>query len=54
LLIPYGIQLLSQARRVRTDDPARALRLFKSNSWAGLILFLAIVAGVRLGGLPSG
>ncbi|MDB5462514.1 MAG: ubiA [Phenylobacterium sp.] len=54
LLIPYGIQLFSQARRVRTDDPARALRLFKSNSWAGLILFLAIVVGTRLAGLPSG
>jgi hypothetical protein len=33
---------------VRTDDPARALRLFKSNSWAGLLLVLAIVAGARL------
>ena len=48
LLIAYGIQLCSQARRVRTDDPVRALRLFKSNGWAGLILFLAIVAGARL------
>ena len=48
VLIAYGIQLCSQARRVRTDDPARALRLFKSNSWAGLILVVAIVAGTRL------
>ena len=48
LLIAYGIQLCSQARRVRTDDGARALRLFKSNSWAGLILFAALVAGTRL------
>jgi 4-hydroxybenzoate polyprenyltransferase len=48
LLIGYGIQLCSQARRVRTDDPARALRLFKSNGWAGLILLVAIVAGARL------
>jgi 4-hydroxybenzoate polyprenyltransferase len=54
LLIPYGIQLLSQARRFHTDDPARALALFKSNGWAGLILFLAIAAGVRLAGLPGG
>jgi 4-hydroxybenzoate polyprenyltransferase len=54
LLIAYGIQLFSQARRVRTDDPAKALRLFKSNSWAGLILFLAIVAGARLAGLAGG
>jgi 4-hydroxybenzoate polyprenyltransferase len=48
-LIAYGVQLLfSQARKVRTDDPAGALRLFKSNSWAGLILVLAIAAGARL------
>jgi 4-hydroxybenzoate polyprenyltransferase len=46
-LIAYGVQLCSQARKVRTDDPARALRLFKSNSWAGLILVLAILAGAR-------
>ena len=46
-LIAYGVQLCSQARKVRTDDPARALRLFKSNAWAGLILTLAIVAGTR-------
>jgi 4-hydroxybenzoate polyprenyltransferase len=46
-LIAYGIQLCSQARRVRTDDPARALRLFKSNSWAGLLLVIAIIAGAR-------
>ncbi len=48
LLIAYGIQLCSQALRVRTDDPMKALRLFKSNAGAGLILFLAIVAGARL------
>ncbi|WP_372783712.1 UbiA family prenyltransferase [Phenylobacterium sp.] len=48
LLIGYGIQLCSQARRVRTDDPDRALRLFRSNSWAGLLLFLAIATGARL------
>ena len=46
-LIAYGIQLCSQARRVRIDDPARALKLFKSNSWAGLLLVLALVAGAR-------
>ncbi|HEV7384720.1 MAG TPA: UbiA family prenyltransferase [Phenylobacterium sp.] len=48
VLIAYGIQLCSQALRVRTDDPVRALKLFKSNAGAGLILFLAIVAGARL------
>jgi 4-hydroxybenzoate polyprenyltransferase len=47
-LIAYGVQLCSQARKVRVDDGARALRLFKSNSWAGLILVLAIVAGTRI------
>jgi 4-hydroxybenzoate polyprenyltransferase len=46
-LIAYGVQLCSQARKVRTDDGPRALRLFKSNAWAGLILVLAIVAGTR-------
>jgi 4-hydroxybenzoate polyprenyltransferase len=46
-LIAYGIQLCSQARRVRIDDPARALRLFRSNGWAGLLLVLAILAGAR-------
>ncbi len=49
-LIAYGVQLCSQARKVRVDDPAGALRIFKSNGWAGLILVLAIVAGTRLGG----
>jgi 4-hydroxybenzoate polyprenyltransferase len=47
-LIAYGVQLSSQARKVRVDDGVRALRLFKSNSWAGLILVAAIVAGTRI------
>jgi 4-hydroxybenzoate polyprenyltransferase len=47
-LIAYGVQLCSQARKVRVDDGAKALRLFKSNSWAGLILVLAIIAGTRI------
>ncbi|HEX2816509.1 MAG TPA: UbiA family prenyltransferase [Phenylobacterium sp.] len=46
-LIAYGVQLCSQARKVRTDDPVKALRLFRSNSWAGLILVLALLAGAR-------
>jgi 4-hydroxybenzoate polyprenyltransferase len=46
-LIAYGVQLCSQARKVRTDDGTLALRLFKSNAWAGLLLVLAIVAGTR-------
>lgn len=46
-LIAYGVQLCSQARKVRMDDGTLALRLFKSNAWAGLILVLAIAAGTR-------
>jgi 4-hydroxybenzoate polyprenyltransferase len=46
-LIAYGVQLCSQARKVRMDDGPRALRLFRSNSWAGLVLFLAIFVGTR-------
>ncbi|MDB5424743.1 MAG: ubiA [Phenylobacterium sp.] len=41
LTLAYALQLGWQARAVRLDDPARALRLFKSNTWAGLILFAA-------------
>jgi 4-hydroxybenzoate polyprenyltransferase len=37
--------LARQVRRVRLDDPALALRLFKSNREAGLLLFLALLAG---------
>jgi 4-hydroxybenzoate polyprenyltransferase len=43
----YGLQLWSQARRARVDDPQLALVLFKSNAFAGLILFAAIAAGSR-------
>ncbi|WP_374469785.1 4-hydroxybenzoate octaprenyltransferase [Phenylobacterium sp.] len=45
LTLLYAIRLLDQARKVRLDRPVLALRLFKSNAWAGLILFAAIVAG---------
>jgi len=41
----YGVCLMMQARRTQVDNPARALVLFKSNAWAGLILFVAFVAG---------
>jgi 4-hydroxybenzoate polyprenyltransferase len=41
----YAAHLVLQARRVRIDQPAQALFLFKSNTWAGLILFVAIAAG---------
>ena len=43
--LAFAAHLAWQARRLRIDDPALCLRLFKSNRDAGLILFLAIVAG---------
>jgi 4-hydroxybenzoate polyprenyltransferase len=45
-LIAYAIHLGLQARRVRVDDGALALRLFQSNAWAGLMLFAALALGV--------
>jgi 4-hydroxybenzoate polyprenyltransferase len=41
----FAAQLVWQALRLRMDDPARALRLFKSNTLAGLLLFAALIAG---------
>ena len=41
----YALHLLRQTRRMRPDDPALALRLFKSNRDAGLVLLLAIILG---------
>jgi 4-hydroxybenzoate polyprenyltransferase len=41
----YGIHLSRQAQRFRTDDPALALAIFRSNALAGLILFAALCAG---------
>ena len=40
-----GLHLAWQTRRLRLDDPAGALRLFKANTLTGLLLFAAIVAG---------
>jgi 4-hydroxybenzoate polyprenyltransferase len=42
----YGFMLARQAQRLRIDDPARALALFKANTWAGLVLFCAFAAGL--------
>jgi len=42
----YGMMLARQAQQLKVDDPARALALFKSNTWAGLVLFLAFAAGL--------
>jgi 4-hydroxybenzoate polyprenyltransferase len=41
----FAAQLVWQALSLRMDDPARALRLFKSNTLAGLLLFAALAAG---------
>ncbi|MDO8902816.1 MAG: 4-hydroxybenzoate octaprenyltransferase [Phenylobacterium sp.] len=41
----FGLHLSRQAAQVRLEDPAGALALFKSNSLAGLALFLALMAG---------
>jgi 4-hydroxybenzoate polyprenyltransferase len=54
LLAGYAAHLVRQARRVRVDDGALALRLFRSNTWAGVILFVAIAAGLRLVLGPQG
>ena len=42
----FGMMLSRQAQRLRVDDPAGALALFKSNTWAGVVLFVALVAGM--------
>ena len=42
----YALHLSTQVRRLKLDDPALALRLFKSNRTAGLILFAALAASV--------
>jgi 4-hydroxybenzoate polyprenyltransferase len=44
--VVYALHLFDQARRVRIDDGAGALRLFKSNRAAGLILFAGLIAGL--------
>ncbi|WP_293900945.1 4-hydroxybenzoate octaprenyltransferase [Phenylobacterium sp.] len=44
-LIAFAIHLGWQARRVKVDDGPLALRLFRSNTWAGLILFVALALG---------
>jgi 4-hydroxybenzoate polyprenyltransferase len=44
-LLPWAAHLFRQVREVRPDNPVLALRLFKSNREAGLILLLAIILG---------
>ena len=45
VLILFGLHLAWQVWRLDPDDPRSALRLFKSNTWAGLILFAALALG---------
>jgi 4-hydroxybenzoate polyprenyltransferase len=40
-----ALQLVRQALRLKVDDPAGALALFKSNTLAGLLLFMALAVG---------
>ena len=44
-LAAFSAHLAWQASRLRLDEPSLALRLFKSNTWAGLILFAALALG---------
>ena len=44
-LLVYAAHLALQARAIRNDDPVQALKLFKSNREAGLILLAAIALG---------
>ncbi|HEY1427880.1 MAG TPA: UbiA family prenyltransferase, partial [Caulobacteraceae bacterium] len=41
----YGVALLIQPGRLKLDDPAKALALFKMNTRAGFLLFLAVAVG---------
>jgi 4-hydroxybenzoate polyprenyltransferase len=45
LWLLFAAHLMMQCGRIRLDDPARALALFKSNRDAGLILFAAFALG---------
>jgi 4-hydroxybenzoate polyprenyltransferase len=45
LWVLFAVHLVVQSGRLRLDDPARALALFKSNRDAGLILFAAFALG---------
>jgi 4-hydroxybenzoate polyprenyltransferase len=47
----YALLLLRQPQRLKLDNPAGALKLFKSNALCGLLLFIAIVEGFWRGSL---
>jgi 4-hydroxybenzoate polyprenyltransferase len=44
-LLLYAAMLWLQGRRLKLDDPALALALFKSNTLAALVLFAGLAAG---------
>ena len=44
VIIPFALHLLWQVLRLRPDDPALALRLFRSNGVAGALLVLGFLA----------
>ena len=44
-LLAAGAHMWRQVRRLDIDDPAQCLRLFKSNSEVGWLIFLGLVAG---------
>ncbi len=48
--LAYGTHLVWQVQKVRADDPQGALRLFKSNRDAGVLLLIAL----GLGAVPIG
>ena len=50
-LLAYALHFVWQARKLRVEDGALALRLFKSNRDAGLILFFGLIAGLWRHGL---
>ena len=45
VLAVLGAHLVWQALTLKVHDPAGALRLFRSNTLAGVLLFVALVAG---------
>jgi len=47
----FGMMLSRQAQKLDIADPVGALALFKSNTWAGLLLFCALAAGLWM---PAG
>jgi len=49
----YGMHLSRQAARVDIENGPLALTLFRSNSFAGLLLFFALVAGMWKGPVAS-